>query len=105
MADRGKASWTFISAGSNTTVKATPGTLYALQVTPGNGGVIKVNGSPTMGQFTDMNSVSGDTIGLYGPFAMTSNTIPDTITFGPGIGFEGLSIAATSNTRVLAVYE
>jgi hypothetical protein len=103
--DRGKASWTFISAGSNTTVKRTPGTLYALQVTPGNGGLVRVEGSANLGATPNLNTVGADTIGLYGPFAMTSNTIPDTITFGPGIGFEGLSIAATSNTRVLAVYE
>lgn len=103
--ERGKASWKFLAAGSNTTIKSTGGTLYALQVTPGNGGIVKVNGSATMGQSTDMNTVSTDTIGLYGPFAMTSNTIPDTITFGPGISFEGLTIAATSNTRVLAIYE
>ena len=102
---RGTASYKLISDGSNTTVKPSPGSLYAIQIAPGWGGLVKVNGSSTMGQSTDMNSDSADTIFRFGPFSTTSNSVSPTYTFGPGIGFEGLTIAATSNTRVLAVYE
>jgi hypothetical protein len=102
---RGTASWKLVSTGSNTTIKATPGSLYALQVTPGNGGTVRVDGSANLGATPNLNTTGTDTIGLYGPYSMTSNTVPVTITFGPGIGFEGLSLAATSNTRTLAIYE
>jgi hypothetical protein len=103
--ERGKAQYAVIATGSNTTIKASAGSLYAVHINPGWGGTVKINGSSTMGQATDMNSISGDTIGLYGPFSCASNTLPPYIDFGPGVGFTGLTVAATSNSRVTVIYE
>lgn len=102
--DRGKAYATHLATGSNTTIKATGGTLYELHYWPTDGSTVKVNGSATMGASTDMNTSSADTLYRAGPFTTFSN-YPISATFGPGVGFDGLTIATTSNARVTAVWE
>jgi hypothetical protein len=102
MADRGRAHATLIATGSNTLVKSSAGSLYELHIWPINGGTVKVNDGD-MGPGTDMHLASGNSIDLIGPF--TTPFAPITVTYGPGVGFESLTIAATSNTRVTAVWE
>lgn len=97
-----RAAWRLISNGSNTTVKRSAGTLYRVLVSPVNGSTVRIEGSADLGATPDLNASGADTIASFGTFG---STVPATIDFGPGIGFGGLSIAATSNVRVTAIYE
>lgn len=101
MAERGKARWAMVSTGSNTTIKRSAGSLYSVTVvptaaTPG----VRIEGKADLGTAPNMNAVGADTI-------ITQGGLPATTTydFGPGIGFDGLSVAATSNARITVVYE
>lgn len=93
--ERGKAKYAFISAGSNTTVKSTAGTLYRV-INATTGSVTRVEDGD-IGQNPNFNATGDtDTIALTG----------GTLDFGPGIGFNTqLTVAATSNARVTVVYE
>ena len=109
MAERGKNKTVYSSTGSNFTVKSTPGSLYGINVMPGNGGVVLlVNGAGTLGASPNYNSDSiTGLIARLGPYSTSSNGVvpnPDLIAFA-GIGFDALTIAASSNTRLLVEYE
>lgn len=96
MAERGKASYTFISAGSNTSVKSTAGTLYRIISSNPTGSVVRVEDGD-MGTTPNFNTFDTDTIALSGGSPLD---------FGPGVGFNTkLVVAATSNARLTIVYE
>ena len=100
MTERGKASSSTISVGSNTTVKATPGTLYRVNWSKPTGSSIRIDKVADLGATPDLNASGSDTI-FVGAAATTNYDIE----FGPGVGFDGLSVAATSNARVNVIYE
>jgi hypothetical protein len=102
MTERGKARATVVSAGSNTRIAAGAGTLYRVLVSPVNGSTVRIEGSADLGAAPDLNGAGVATIASYGTFTTTN---PATIDFGPGVGFSGLAIAATSNARLTVVYE
>jgi hypothetical protein len=99
MSERGVLRSTLIAAGSNTTIKSTPGSLYRVIVANANGGTVWVEGSKDLSAPNFNGSPNASTIAILGPFT----AVPATIEFG--IGFEALDISATSNARVTAIYE
>lgn len=102
MSERGKASYSYLSAGSNTTVKSGRGSLYAIVVTPAAGSTVHVVDSVSVGTTPNYNTDLTGTIAKVGPFV---DAEPEAIDFG-GLGFNtGLTIAATSNARLTVVYE
>jgi len=103
MTERGKARYTVLSAGSNTTVKSSAGTLYGLNIRPANGTIVRAEDAIDLGATPDLNASGAATIEYLGTY---SSSAPDSLSFGPGIGFNsGLTIAATSNARVGVVWE
>lgn len=109
MAERGKARYSYISAGSNSTVKSGAGTLYRILVSPANGATVyavDADGTAALGGIGAAPNLTGDlsnTISRHGTFA---DAVPRELDFGPGVGFNtGLVLAATSNARLTAVYE
>lgn len=103
MSERGKARYALISAGSNTTVKTGSGSLYGLYIRPANGASVRVEDAANLGAAPDLNNPSASSIALLGTYASAA---PDVVTFTPGIGFnDGLTVAASSNTRITVVYE
>lgn len=95
MSERGKARYTFISAGSNTSVGTGARTLYRIAGSQ-TGAVVRVEDGD-MGQSPNFNG-AGDTDTVY------IGTIP--ADFGPGIGFNSqLNVAATSNARLTIIWE
>ena len=91
-----------IASGSNTTVKSTMGNLYGIYAFPtGQGGSVRVEDGE-LGAAPDLNATGSDTI--IRVTALASNTANYT-DLKPGVGFGKLTIAATSNTRVVALYE
>lgn len=102
MSERGKHRTTYVSAGSNTTIKSTPGSLYSINVQPQNGAVVLVVDNPNLGTTPDYNVDTAT--GLIGRFGTYTGTAPDIIAFA-GIGFDALTVAATSNTRLVVEYE
>ena len=102
--ERGKARYTYISTGSNTTVKSTPGTLYRVVGSHAAGGTVLVDDSAGgIGANPNFNSAAPTStlIGSFGTLATA--TVVD---LGPGIGFNtGLTVAASSNAHVTVVYE
>ena len=95
MAERGKARYTYISGGSNTSVGTGARTLYAVLGTQ-TGATLRVEDGD-MGQSPNFNG-TGDTDTVYiGP-------IP--VDFGPGVGFNSqINVAATSNAKLTVVWE
>jgi hypothetical protein len=94
---RGKAKYTYISAGSNTTVKSGPGSLYKILSSNPTGSTIVLDDSVSLGQAPNFNSATAGTIGNIGGALLD---------FEPGLGFNtGLTVAASSNARLLVVYE
>lgn len=92
---RGRARYTYISAGSNTTVKTGYATLY--RVLNGTTGSVTRVEDGNIGQSPDFNA-AGDTDTI----AIGSGTLD----FGPGVGINTqLTVAATSNARVTVVWE
>lgn len=109
MAERSKASYAYISAGSNTTVKSGAGSLYSIHISPGHGSTLTIVDSTDLGASPDLNSDSlTGIISRVGAWSTSSNGIapfPDRLAFH-GIGFNsGLTVAATSNARLLVEYE
>ncbi|MDP3972496.1 MAG: hypothetical protein Q8P61_06270 [Candidatus Nanopelagicales bacterium] len=91
-----------ISSGSNTTVKATLGNLYGIFAYPtGQGGSVRVEDGD-LGATPDLNASGDNTIIRITSLASNTANYTD---LKPGVGFGKLVIAATSNTRVVAVYE
>ena len=93
---------TYISAGSNTRVKSGAGTLYGIHVSPANGATILVQDSATgLGAAPNFNS---DThTGIIGRIGMYASAVPDFIDF-KGVHFgDGLTVAATSNARLIVL--
>lgn len=113
MAERGKHQYAWISAGSNTTVKDGAGSLYSINLSPGQGSVVLIVDSDgatnALGAAPNLNSdaLTG-TIGRLGPYSTSSNgtaPTPTLIAFA-GLGFNsGLTLAATSNARMIVEYE
>jgi len=96
MSERGKAQTLIVAAGSNTSVKSTPGTLYRILSTNPSGSTVRVEGGD-MGTTVDFNTYDAtDTIANVGGALLD---------FGPGVSFEKLTVAATSNARLTVVYE
>ena len=89
---------TFISAGSNTTVKSVASRLYAVHVSAANGGTVLVADNVNLGATPNFNvSSQTDLIGYLGPLA---NAGPHAFNFH-GVNLDnGLTVAATSNARV-----
>lgn len=103
MSERGKALYATLSTGSNTNVKSGAGTLYAVHVFPANGSSVRIEDATDLGAAPNLNTSGTSTIELQSGY--TSAT-PAFVGFGPGVGFNtGLTIAATSNARVVAIYE
>lgn len=103
MSERGKASVSNVSLGSNTTVKSSPGTLYRVLVSPANGATVWLEGAADLGASPNLNAAPGAaTIAKISEYA---SAVPDTIDFGPGVGFDALTVAASSNARLGIVYE
>ncbi len=96
MAERGKARSTIVSAGSNTTIKSTAGTLYRVFTSLGSNSLVRVEGAADLGAAPDLNTIGTATIHLG---------TAEVFDFGPGVGFDALSIAATSNARLTVVWE
>ena len=95
MAERGKARYTYISAGSNTSVGTGARTLYAVLGSQ-TGAVVRVEDGD-MGQSPNFNG-TGDTDTVYiGP-------IP--VDFNMGIGLNSqINVSATSNARLTVIWE
>ena len=109
MAERIAHRYAYVSDGSNTTVKTGPGSLYSIQVSPGHGSTLTIVDSADLGAAPDLNSDSlTGIIGRVGEWSTSSNGIkpsPDTLSF-VGLGFNvGLTLAATSNARLIVEYE
>lgn len=91
-----------IASGSNTTVKSTMGSLYGIFAFPtGQGASVRVEDGD-LGAAPDLNASGTDTI--IRMTALSSNAV-NYVDLKPGVGFGKLVIAATSNTRVVALYE
>ena len=67
MGERGKARYTFISAGSNTTVGTGARTLYRVHVSPANGTTVRIDDATDLGATPNLNATDTATI------AATSN--------------------------------
>ena len=103
MAERGKARYTHISAGSNTTVGTGARTLYGVHVAPQNGTIVRIDDATDLGATPNLNASGANTIAYVGTFA---NTAPAFIDLSPGVGTNaGITLAATSNARLTAVWE
>jgi hypothetical protein len=97
--ERGRARIATISVGSNTTVSSDAGTLYRIIWDKPSGGTVRVENAD-LGAAPDLNASGASTLFL-GLAATTDFDIP----FGPGISFDKLVIAASSNAKVVAIYE
>ena len=103
MSERGRARYTHISAGSNTTVKTGYATLYGVHVAPQAGTIVRVDDDDDMGTTPNLNASDTDTLVYSGTYA---NTAPAFIDLGPGVGINtGIVIAATSNAKLTIVWE
>lgn len=102
MAERGKHRWTYVSAGSNTTISSAPGSLYSIQVSPANGSTVVLVNDANLGATPNLNSDS--LTGIIGRVGTYAAATPDAVTFG-GIGFDALTVAATSNARLIVEWE
>lgn len=96
--ERGKARYAVVADGSNSPIKATPGTLYRAIWSKPEGGAIRIGSD--IGASPNFNSPGAGMI-----FAGTAAGSDFTLDFGPGVGFESLDAAATSNARILVIYE
>ena len=98
--ERGKARYTIVSGGSNTTIKDGSGTLYrvfqSLDLSGSSNAVVRIEGSTDLGAAPDLNTPGTGTI-YVGSGA--------DLDFWPGVGFDALSIAATSNARLTVIWE
>jgi hypothetical protein len=96
MAERGKARYTFISTGSNTTVGTGARTLYRVLSSNPTGSIVRVEDGD-LGTTPNFNTFDTDTIHLGGGALLD---------FGPGIGVNtSITVAATSNARLTVVWE
>jgi len=92
----GRATYKYISAASNTVVKAGLGTLYSITGNFPSGTLVRVDDTHRFQQgVLDINAVSSNTIGVFG----------GTTTFGEGILFTGLAVAVSSNAKITVEYE
>ena len=94
---RGRASYKYISATSNTVVKTGYGTIYSITGNFPTGTIVRVDDAHSFNHgVLDLNATSSNTIGRYG-----SNT-----TFGVGLGLNtGLVVAVSSNASITVEYE
>lgn len=100
---RGVRSWAYLSAGSNTTIKSTTGSLYTVHVNDASGGTVVVADAVNLGATPNLNDATlAGTLARFGPLP---NAGPFTVRFD-GIGLNaGLTVAATSNAQVTVEYE
>ena len=97
MSERGKARYTYISVGSNSTVKSGSGTLYRVLSSNPSGSTVRVEDATDLGAAPDLNIGSANTVANWGGALLD---------FGPGTGFNtGLTLAATSNAKLTVVWE
>jgi hypothetical protein len=97
VSERGKARYTFISAGSNTSVATGARTLYRVLSSNPAGSTIRVEDGD-IGQSPNWNG-TGDTDTIY----LGGGALLD---FGPGVGVNSqINVAATSNARLTIVWE
>jgi len=102
MSERGRILTAEIAAGSNTTIKSTAGTIYGAHVfATSQGGSVRIEDGE-LGATPDLNLTGGTTI--LRATSITSNG-RDFLDLSPGVGFGKLTIAGTSNTRIVALYE
>lgn len=89
---------TFISAGSNTTVRSTGTTLYGVHVTGASGGTVLLVDNANLGTTPNFNVVTQT--GLFSVIGPLANAGPHDLNYR-GVRLEnGLTIAATSNARI-----
>lgn len=96
MAERGKASYAYLSSGSNNVVLRQKGTLYGVYGSLATGGLLRIDDAHSFPQgVLNLNAAGG------------SNTVLHTDETGnlyPGIGLNaGLVVAFTSNTTGITV--
>lgn len=103
MSERGKAKYVTIAAGSNTTVKNAPGSLYQVVVNQTGFGTVWLEDAKDLGVAPNFNA--SPTATTIAHFSVASNNTPASIEFDPGVGFDALTVAATSNTRFSIYYE
>ena len=102
MSGYGPARTSEIASGSNTTVKSSIGTLHSVIAFPtGQGASVRIENTD-LGAAPDLNATGTGTIARL--TALASNTA-NAFDFAPGVSFGKLVVAATSNTRVVVVYE
>ena len=94
--ERGKHRYHYVSAPSNTVVKAGPGSLYSITGTWPAGAMARVDDTHRFGQgVLDVNARSSNTIGAF-----SANTV------FVGLGFStGLAVAVSSNASVTVEME
>lgn len=101
MAERGKARYTHVAAGSNTRIKAGAGTLYGLTYEAPDGAAFLLLDSLDLGATPDLNASPTGTLLRFSVGSNTGNRQwSGDQSYEPGIGFNaGLVYAATSNAR------
>lgn len=101
MAERGKARYTRVSAGSNTLIKSGSGTLYGLTYEAPDGAIFLMVDGLNLGAVPDLNAEPAGTVIRFSVGSNTGNRQwSDDQAYSPGIGFNtGLVYAATSNAR------
>ena len=96
MAERGKARYAFLSAGSNNVIATRPITLYSVH---GTGGVVRIDDAHRFPQgVLDLNASSSNTVGHF---------TPPTV-FAEGLGLDtGLvaAFATASNSGITIEWE
>ena len=97
--------YTYISAGSSTTVLSGPGKLYSIHITPVAGSTLLVADSKNLGASPTFNSDAdpsgGVLIGRFGPYGGTTT---DYLDFKGASVNDGITVAATSNARLTVLY-
>lgn len=96
MAERGKHKYAYISATSNTVVKAAAGTLYGITGTAPAGTLVRIDDTHRFGQgVLDINAVSSNTVGAFAVPSYFDGLAVDT----------GIAVAVSSNAKVTIEYE
>ena len=97
--------YSYISAGSNTTVLSGPGTLYGVHVSPVSGASVLIADSTNLGAAPNFNADANPSGGLLlGRFGLYTGTPPDFLDFKGAHVNDGITIAASSNARLTVLY-
>jgi len=92
--ERGKAQYSIVAAGSNSTIKRGAGTVY--RVFNPSASTMRMDSVADLGANPDIQNPGSTTL---------AHGVATSYDFGPGVGFDGLSIAATSNARLTVIWE